>query len=151
VSTKVYVNPVFDNKLEDAIICDIDGTLAHMNGKRSPYDWNKVDRDDLDEVIAEQLRKHRKIGDKIIIVSGRDGSCLDLTKEWLDFYKIPYDEIYMRAKDDYRKDSIVKKEIYENNIKGRYNVTVIYDDRNQVVEMWRSLGLKVLQVENGNF
>ncbi len=149
--TKIYTNPKFEISLEDAIICDIDGTLAHMNGKRGPFDWDKVDRDDLDEVVAAQLTLHKNNGHKIIIVSGRDGSCLKLSKDWLDFYGVPYDEIYFRAKDDNRKDSIIKAEIYNNNIKGRYNIKVVYDDRNQVVDMWRELGLKVLQVEDGNF
>jgi hypothetical protein len=57
----------------------------------------------------------------------------------------------MRKADDYRKDSIIKKEIYDNDIFPRYNVLFVYDDRNQVVEMWRGLGVKVFQVELGNF
>lgn len=37
------------------------------------------------------------------------------------------------------------------NIKDKYNVLGIFDDRQQVVDMWRSLGLKCFQVEPGNF
>lgn len=147
---KIYKNPVFDKDKEDAIICDIDGTLAHMNGKRGPFDWNKVDRDDVDIIVADRLRKHRRLGEKIIILTGRDESCRELTTEWLNFYDIPFDEMYMRPENDYRKDSIVKKEIYDNELKN-YNVLFVYDDRNQVVDMWRGLGVKVFQVEPGNF
>jgi len=57
----------------------------------------------------------------------------------------------MRATGDNRKDSIVKKEIYEGIIKPVFDVKFVLDDRNQVVEMWRSLGLTVLQVADGNF
>lgn len=147
---KIYKNPVFDKDKEDAIICDIDGTLAHMNGKRGPFDWNKVDRDDVDIIVADRLRKHRRLGEKIIILTGRDESCRELTTEWLNFYDIPFDEMYMRPENDYRKDNVVKKEIYDNELKN-YNVLFVYDDRNQVVDMWRGLGVKVFQVEPGNF
>ena len=147
---KIYKNPIFNKDKEDAIICDIDGTLAHMNAKRGPFDWNKVDRDDVDIIVADRLRKHRKLGEKVIIVTGRDESCRELTKEWLDFYDIPFDEMFMRPENDYRKDSIIKKEIYDNEL-NKYNVLFVYDDRNQVVDMWRGLGVKVFQVEPGNF
>jgi predicted kinase len=148
---KIYKNRIFDKNKSNAIVCDIDGTLAHMNGKRDPFDWNKVDRDDVDEIIAERLRKHKESGEKIIIVTGRDESCRDLTIEWLNFYEIPFDEIYMRPLDDRRKDSIIKKEIFNNFLKNKYNILFVYDDRDQVVNMWRSLGIKTFQVEPGNF
>jgi hypothetical protein len=57
----------------------------------------------------------------------------------------------MRSEYDMRKDSIVKEEIYRQEILGRYNVWLVLDDRNQVVDMWRNLGLRVLQVAPGNF
>lgn len=57
----------------------------------------------------------------------------------------------MRPEGDERKDSIVKQEIYEKYIKDRYNVRFVLDDRNQVVDMWREVGLKVLQVAPGDF
>ena len=59
--------------------------------------------------------------------------------------------VYMRDKNDSRKDTIIKHEIYENYIKNKFNVRVIYDDRNSVVDMWRSLGLKCFQVQEGDF
>lgn len=57
----------------------------------------------------------------------------------------------MRPEGDIRKDSIVKREIFENYIRDYYNIQFVLDDRNQVVEMWRSLGLKCLQVQEGDF
>lgn len=70
---------------------------------------------------------------------------------WLEANNIGYHELLMRNKDDNRKDSIIKKELFDKHIRGRYDVMFVLDDRNQVVEMWRSLGLKCLQVENGDF
>jgi hypothetical protein len=57
----------------------------------------------------------------------------------------------MRAEGDTRKDSIIKEEIYRAEIENKYNVLFVLDDRNQVVELWRRLGLTCLQVAEGNF
>ena len=58
----------------------------------------------------------------------------------------------MRKEQDFRKDSIVKKEIYHEHVIGKFNTVAIYDDRQQVVDMIRNeLGLKVFQVESNNF
>jgi len=50
-----------------------------------------------------------------------------------------------------RKDVIIKQEIYEEHIKDKYDVLFVMDDRNQVVEFWRSIGLTCFQVAEGNF
>ena len=145
VSTLVRVD---GNK--DAVIFDMDGTLAHMR-RRGPFDWMRVDEDDCDEIVREILLDHKKAGKTIIILTGRDGTALDKTKEWLEFYEIPYDYIFIRKAGDYRKDSIIKKEIYDNELKDKFNIICIYDDRNQVVKMWRDMGIKCVQVEYGAF
>ena len=142
---------MWKNDLKYAVICDIDGTLSHFNGKRSPFDWKEVGVDDPDMPIIHALQSWKTSGVKILIVSGRDGSCRKETQEWLKKHKVPFDDLFMRPINDYRKDSIVKQEIYENNIEGKYNVILVYDDRNQVVNLWRSLGIKCLQCEPGEF
>lgn len=150
--TKVHANPQFDPKLPNIVLFDIDGTLAHMNGRRGPFEWHRVDVDDPDQVVMESYRRHQKVGDKIGILSGRSEEARKPTEEWLDFYGITgYEFLHMRKANDFRKDNIIKQEIYESKIKGKYNVLMIYDDRDQVVEMWRSLGLKCYQVAPGDF
>ena len=57
----------------------------------------------------------------------------------------------MRQAGDNRDDRIVKREIYEREIKGRYNVRFVLDDRNKVVALWRDLGLPCFQVADGDF
>lgn len=145
--------PVPYNKdLPQAFIFDIDGTLAHMKG-RSPYEWNKVDEDAVNEPIANifDALKQSEEGYKMLVVSGRDGVCKQETIDWLHENNITYDFIFMRAEGDSRKDTIIKQEIYENNIKDKYNVVAVFDDRNSVVDMWRSLGLTCCQVDYGFF
>jgi len=57
----------------------------------------------------------------------------------------------MRAAGDMRKDAIVKAEIFDREIRHRWDVTAVFDDRQQVVRMWRSLGLTVFAVAEGDF
>ena len=53
---------------------------------------------------------------------------------------------------DVRKDSIVKKELYQAHVEGQFFVQFVLDDRNQVVDLWRlELGLPCLQVNYGDF
>ncbi|SOK58341.1 3'-phosphatase, 5'-polynucleotide kinase, phage-associated [Yersinia phage fHe-Yen9-04] len=148
---KVETSTVFD--LEDVIIVDIDGTLAHMDGKRGPYEENKVLLDTPDsEVILSVLAEKNYLGRKVIVMSGRHVTCQEDTEAWLQKYGVPYDHIFMRKADDNRSDDIVKYELYMEHVHNKYNVAKIYDDRDQVCFMWRHLlGLKVLQVAEGNF
>lgn len=142
-----------------AILCDIDGTLAHgINVTRKPYEWDKVDTDTLDETVAGILRRYWSedpMNDEqepqIIMLSGRDGSCRGLTQDWLHKHGVRYDALIMRPEGDKRKDYVVKQELFEQHIRNNYRVLFVLDDRNQVVEMWRNLGLKCLQVADGDF
>lgn len=130
-----------------AILVDIDGTLAHMDGKRGPFEWDKVHLDRVDEEVRFIVNSFIACVDtKIIILSGRDGSSYDATKEWLKDHKIYHDYLLMRAAGDMRKDSIIKEEIFWRDIAPIYNVRFVIDDRPQVCRMWRDLGLKVMQV-----
>lgn len=148
---RVHVDAPFDENLPSCVLFDIDGTLAHMNGKRGPFEWLKVDVDDLDIAVSRMFKLHKQLGDTVFCVSGRDESARQKTVEWLNFYELYPNGLYMRPKDDYRPDTKIKKEIYDNHFKGKYNILNIYDDRNQVVDMWRGLGLKVFQVNPGRF
>ncbi len=144
---------VFDPNLPNAIICDIDGTLAHMNG-RSPYDASTCENDKEDRIISDILDIYGNdpiTSPEIILCSGREEKYRLQTEAWLLQHAIPHDNLFMRQTGDSRKDAIVKKEIYENEIKGKYNILFVLDDRDRVVDMWRSLGLKCLQVAEGDF
>lgn len=138
----------YNKSLPDCIIADIDGTLAHNTG-RGIYEWDRVGEDKKDDQIVDIISRYGEI--HIIIVSGRSDRCRPETEKWLADNGIQYNDLFMRKDGDMRKDVLVKKEIYEAEIMGRYNVKFILDDRNQTVQGWRDLGLKCLQVADGNF
>lgn len=138
-----------------AILVDIDGTLAHMNNKRGPFDWKKVGVDDPDinvMQIIDWIKRGMEEDAYVILMSGRDEVCRDETVNWLwDWGFDTWDKLYMRPQGDNRKDSIIKAELFDKYIRDNYDVVAVFDDRNQVVDMWRAMGLKVLQVAEGDF
>lgn len=134
-------------ELPKAIIVDIDGTLAKMDG-RSPFDWDRIKEDKVNEVVKGLVNDY---GYTVIIFSGRDGICKNDTIQWLQDNEIDYQKLFMREAGNTEKDSIVKRRMFEENIRGKYFIEYVLDDRNQVVEMWRNMGLTCLQVADGDF
>ncbi|KFF14899.1 phosphatase domain-containing protein [Flavobacterium hydatis] len=140
-----------DPELPKAIICDLDGTLALMNG-RNPFDASKCDQDLINEPVANVLRNYKKLGYKILLVSGREDRYKEPTLRFLEKHAIEFDDLIMRKSQDSRKDSIIKTEIYNDFIKDKYFVEFALDDRNQVVDTWRNdLKLPCFQVYYGDF
>lgn len=140
---------------QEALLCDLDGTLASMaEGGRSPYDWMRVGEDTLNEPVADIVNKYWSgvdSGVKIILMSGRDSVCRGKTQDWLHLNGIRYHELHMRREGDKRSDEIVKRELFDEHIRGKYKVLFVLDDRTRVVRVWRDLGLICFQVADGNF
>lgn len=136
--------------MQTAIIVDIDGTVAHRTN-RDPFEYNLVIHDAPDKEVIEVVHAMWKAGHKVLFVSAREDWCFNDTYRWLTMYCPPFVKLYMRKAGDQRRDADVKKEIYENEIKDQYKIICVLDDRNQVVDMWRELGLRTLQVNYGDF
>lgn len=135
-----------DSNLPKAIICDIDGTLAHMDG-RSPFAWDKVDEDYVDESIKNMINMYAENGYSVILFSGRDSKAFTKTLDWLTKNEISFSGLFLRPENDVRDDRIIKKEMFDREVKDKYFVEIVLDDRPKVVRMWKSLGLKVLNVQ----
>ena len=133
------------------VLVDIDGTVALIDD-RSPYDVSRVRFDLPNAPVIAAVRAMHAAGHEIVFCSGRTDDCRDDTAAWLDEHVgVPYAGLFMRATGDQRRDSIVKQEIFDKEIRSRYHVVGVFDDRQQVVRMWRALGLTVFQVADGNF
>lgn len=149
-----WTNESFYNSVKDnsstAIIVDLDGTLA-IHDKRDPFDPTKINTDLFNYNLWYILKSFK---DKIIFLSGREGTeyCRTETTNWIKKYTNMEEIIlFMRNEGDNRKDSIVKEEIYTSYIEPYFNVIAVFDDRDQVIDMWRSLGLFTCQVNYGGF
>lgn len=148
-----------------AIIVDLDGTIANI-GDRSVYAGHECAVDTLNEVVQRIAERWQDDWDDmqsprhVIFCSGRQGTpeARKATIAWLlkhGYWDIEntddYVHLFMRDEGDNRKDSIIKKEIYDDYIAPNFNIDFVMDDRNQVVDMWRKQGLICLQVAAGDF
>lgn len=136
--------------LPSVYLVDIDGTVA-IKGDRDIYDGSKAHLDTINEDVAAVVRILSSRGNRIIYMSGRSDEFREVTERWLMRSALPVDGLHMRAAGDHRKDSIVKHELFDKHIRHTHHVRGVFDDRNQVVEMWRAIGLTVFQVAEGNF
>ncbi|MEZ0612500.1 AAA family ATPase [Fibrella sp. WM1] len=144
-----------DRALPICVLVDIDGTIA-SRADRSPFDWTKVHLDTPRQPVISVVRALRAAGYAVVFLSGRDSVARADTIAWIARH-IGWQEgsdysLFMRAPNDNRKDVIIKRELFEAHIQGRYYVDVVLDDRDQVVSLWRhEFGLTCLQVDYGNF
>lgn len=148
--TAVVYEP--DLTLPSAVLVDIDGTVALMQG-RSPYDGSLLHTDIPNPAVVRLVCDLRRGGEQIVFCSGRDAEHRDVTMRWLLEHEVaaPGDPLLMRPAGDTRKDAIVKRELFDAHVRDSYAVRFVLDDRNQVVRMWRGLGLTCLQVADGAF
>jgi predicted kinase len=140
-----------DPELPAAVLVDIDGTVALMTS-RGPYDWDRVGSDAPNPAVIAAVRAMHAAGHAIVFCSGRDEVCRAETEAWLElFVGVRYEALFMRPEGDSRKDAVVKREIFDSEIRDRWRIIGVFDDRQQVVRMWRALGLTVFQVAEGDF
>tara|TARA_Y100000816_G_C25923651_1_gene481658 strand:+ start:369 stop:821 length:453 start_codon:yes stop_codon:yes gene_type:complete len=148
---------------KNIVIFDLDGTLAIIDDrlkkssmKNGRINWKRFFSEDLikkdlpNPPVIKTANLFHQNGYKIYIFSGRSEKIKEATVQWLKKYDVPYDLLKMRKKNDNRPDEIVKKEFIEK-LSILNEVFVVFDDRNKVVKMWRSLGLPCFQVSEGDF
>lgn len=134
-----------------AVMVDLDGTVALMCG-RSPHDESRVHEDRPNAPVIAAVRAMYAAGHEVIFCSGRTGGCRTATETWLsEHVGVPYVGLYMRAEGDVRKDAVVKAALFDRHIRKLWDVVCVFDDRQQVVDGWRALGLTVFQVAPGDF
>lgn len=141
-------------------ICDIDGTVADLGHrlhyiKTKPKNWKAfeagISRDRPIERIVNQVKEMQKMGGNLLMCSGRGEQTRKDTEDWLEDNGLHPTKLYMRPEGDYRKDSIIKAELLQEIYKDGWKPKFVLDDRDQVVEMWRSKKLVCIQVNYGNF
>lgn len=147
-----------DNDASQAVIFDIDGTLAIM-GDRHPHDGHLVHLDSINEDVRNALWLYHDRGARVYIVTGRDEKYREVTEKWLRDNQAYYDHMFMRPTepDDLPKteDSVVKHNLFNLHIRPLgHKIVGVYDDRHRVLRMWRKLGLTTFHINGpdaGNF
>ena len=89
---------------------------------------------------------------RIILCTGRPKILQHITLAWImEYVCLPLPPIYMRKDGDKRPDWQVKEELLMTMRFDGYRPVLAFDDRQQVVDMWRRHGLICAQVAEGNF
>lgn len=153
-------------------IFDVDGTLADITHRlhfidatATKYvpttdftkDWKgffaaAVDDKPVLEVITVERALYNQ-GHTIAISTGRPNDHAADTVRWLQKYRVNNHGVFMRTAGDHREDYVVKEELLDQII-ARFPGQAIggaFEDREQVVQMYRKRGLRVFQVAEGKF
>ena len=133
-------------------LVDIDDTVA-LVGDRDPFDMDTVGLAQPNEPVIRLLEALNGTGlFQFIFMTARPERGREATEKWLvDHIDVEWARLFMRDGHDDRPDSVVKQEIFDREVRERYNIVGVFEDKSKVVAMWRSLGLPVFQVADGDF
>ena len=152
------------------VIFDLDGTLALIDKRRAistkdngKMDWDKffdpknIALDQPNTPVIKMAQMLDSQGFNIVIFSGRSKSTYRTTRQWLIQNDVPFDMLQMRPNDrdsggqfHFMKDSDLKQ-LWLDTLVDKDDVFAVFDDRQQVVDMWRQNGLTTFQVADGDF
>jgi len=151
--------------LKNTIIFDLDGTIALVDkrreasklpdGKMNWDEWSNpsnIKLDEPNEPVIKMAQLFAEDGFNIVILSGRSDKTILTTKSWLIRNRVPFHKLVMRPHKtmNFVPDEILKKDMLDKHI-DIDDIFMVVDDRQKVVDMWRSLGLTVFQVAPGDF
>ena len=144
---------------KDCYVFDIDGTLADLSHRlhhieKKPKNWDAFFAKSADDkAIAHicDLARHLSKVAPVVFVSGRSDRVRRDTEDWLEREVGLRGPLYMRKGRDRRPDYIVKAELLDLLQADGYRPIMAFDDRDQVVKMWRAKGVPCAQVAEGNF
>ena len=151
------------DNMSKKVIFDLDGTLALIDSRKEisigddgKMDWDTffnpkmISLDDPNQPVIDMANMLFSQGYTIYIFSGRSDVTYQATIDWLNKHNVNFDLLQMRPQNHlYMKDSDLKQ-MWLDTI-GKDDVAMVFDDRNQVVDMWRDNGLTVFQVAQGDF
>jgi hypothetical protein len=99
--------------------------------------------------VAAAMIKHHFVE----IWSGRNGEVRTATESWLEAHHVPYDRLRMRPTiQPDLPDDVLKHGWLRMMRRTRHgDPFIVFDDRQKVVDMWRSEGVTCCQVAPGDF
>ena len=149
------------------VIFDLDGTIALIDDRRKiatkpdgKINWDvffnpdNISFDLPNLPVIQVLKMFKQEGFKIVILSGRLDNTKDATKRWLILNGVPFDVLQMRPNTNNFKfvpDDDLKQHWLDTMFTDKNDIFAVFDDRQKVVDMWRSNGLTCFQVADGNF
>lgn len=145
------------------IIFDIDGTLADCSHRlhwiaSKPKNWKAFFAGmENDAPITPTITVAQSLYgscNNLIFCTGRPNKYRGVTLLWLEKHfgdwinALP---LYMRDDRDNRPDYVAKEDMLRQMLEEGLDPKVAFEDREQVVAMWRRNGLICYQVQEGNY
>jgi phosphoglycolate phosphatase-like HAD superfamily hydrolase len=152
------------------VVFDLDGTLADVRHRMhfirpdpavDPVTGKKVkrrfdlfhmacDQDGVIEPVAYFYRKFVADPDAtVVVLSGRDNATYDKTVQWFANKSLPLpDEILLKQGDQHTPD-VEQKRFHADRLESKYGkrISMVFEDRDRVVAMWKDRGTFVFNVE----
>ena len=143
--------------LPHCILVDMDATLF-LNTSGRPFYGNDLEPTDIlkdtpIEATVTLVKAYQATGNLVIGLSGREDTkgIRACTIKQCENVGIHLDALILRPTGSRKRGDQSKKELFEDNIKGKYYVDFVLDDSTKVVKMFRDLGLTVFQPNEGKF
>ena len=145
------------------VLFDIDGTLMDIEHRRHfVSDGNNDWKSFLDPRIMEKdspnwpvvnmaVLLNAGVANRVIMVSARNERHREVTERQMEAVGLGNCFLFLRPDDDFRSDDQFKLDVLNELRSQDMTPDLVFDDRNRVVEMWRSEGIPCFQVAEGDF
>lgn len=140
-----------NENLMGAVIVNLDCLSIWDKEKREYCEYAKGHLDKVNEVVKKLIMTiHKYVNYQIIYMSGRPDNNYQPAIRFLAGNMCPQGPLYMRKNFDSRQEWIVFGEMLNQHVRGKYDVKFILDNDKDTIDFWRSIGLTVLQTDDGN-
>lgn len=135
----------------DGTLCDVSTVLHHITTPGQTKNFDAFHGDALHcpptDWVLRWCEVQKRLGNELVIVTGRKYRWEGETREWLDRHLVDYHGPFMRGDDDNRDDTEVKRDIYDM-LTGDYGFDIVaaIDDRPGVIALWESLDIPTTTV-----
>jgi phosphoglycolate phosphatase-like HAD superfamily hydrolase len=147
--------------IKKTVIFDVDGTIADVEHRRhfvsqKPADWksfrNSTVFDTPVQWVCDIAKRFIAQGDNVAFFSARNESERSITEKQIsEWIGEGHQGLFLRPDGDFRRDDEFKSDLADKFEEVGGKIDIVFDDRNQVVEMWRARGTTVVQVADGDF
>ena len=147
--------------IKKTVIFDVDGTIADVEHRRhfvsqKPADWKSFREqtkfDTPVEWVCDIAKRFIAQGDNVAFFSARNESERSITEKQIsEWIGEGHQGLFLRPDGDFRRDDEFKSDLADKFEEVGGKIDIVFDDRNQVVDMWRQRGTTVVQVADGDF